>query len=293
MSVTEQRLFISYSTKDAIVVNEIVTRLRDRGLDIWLDQSQITASDNIVGRIDDGLSRWKYFLLFASKSYFGSPWATSEYRAAFYAALGANERKIIIIRLDDAALPPLIAGNRHIRFTTSDFVAKEIVRTVTQTDLTQTEDLERGAGGEPVVSLQRVEWDTVQDRVLFAILSELFAKRGDMLSILAKDSVVKLTVPINVELVVSLEVSRSLLSDRVLLPEMESEWHNYQTVSRIAASLRRRLLQGGLAIFEGAFEVELESREGQLAEIKRNLRTQLSALSPRLFVEKSITSSSV
>jgi hypothetical protein len=89
------------------------------------------------------------------------------------------------------------------------------------------------------------------------------------------------------------EVSPPLLRDRVLLPEMESEWHNYQTVAKIAATLRKRLLQGGLAIFEGAFEVGLESREGQLSEIKQNLRAQLQALSPRVFVRNSANSSSI
>jgi len=293
MPLTEQRLFVSYSTKDAKVVNEIVSRLRDHGLDIWLDQSQITAADNIVDRIDEGLSRWKYFLLFASASYFASPWATSEYRAAFYAAIGANERKIIIILLDNVALPPLIAGNRHIRFTTSDSVADEVARTIGQTDLTQTKDLGTRVGAESAVALKEVAWDTVQDPVLFAILAELFAKRGDLIATPAKERVVNLDVSINADLLITLDISLALLRDRVLLPDMESEWRNYQTVAKIAAALRRRLLQGGLAIFEGAFEVELESREGQLAEIKRNLRTQLGALSPRVFAGKPANSSSI
>jgi TIR domain len=285
MSASEQRLFVSYSTEDATVVNQIVSRLRDLGLGIWLDQSQITAADNIVQRVDDGLARWKYFLLFASNSYFSSPWATSEYRAAFYAALGANERKIIIIRLDEVELPPLIAANRHIKFTTTDSVAQEIARTVTQIDLTQTHDAQVVSVHRAVT--QRVDWDEVQDRALFAILSELFVKKSELVRTLGQNSVVNLRVPINAELVMILEVSKSLLCDRVLLPEMESEWQNYQTVARIAATLRRRVLQGGLAILEGPFEVELETRETQLAEIKRNLRTQLGALSHRLFVEKS------
>jgi hypothetical protein len=48
--------------------------------------------------------------------------------------------------------------------------------------------------------------------------------------------------------------------------------------------LRKRLLQGGLGIFEAPFEIELEERQGQLAGINGRLREQLRALAPEIFV---------
>jgi hypothetical protein len=192
-----------------------------------------------------------------------------------------------VICLDDVELPPLVAGNRHIRLTTSSMVAEEIARTVAQTDRTQTLAEEDGKAGRPSPTPEVMKWDSVQDRVLFAILSELFKRRGELLATPDDGQTVKLHIAIAADLLVTLEIARPLLGDRILLPEMESDWQSYQIVARIAATLRRRLLQGGLAIFEGAFEVELETKEAQLADIKKNLREQLAALSPRLFVASS------
>lgn len=276
------RLFISYSTRDSARVGEVVTRLRDLGVEVWLDQSQISASDNIVARIDEGLSNTKYFVLFASESYFSSSWALAEYRAAFYAAIGANERKIIVVLLDDTGLPPLIASNRHVRYTTPDKVADEIAHAIQATDLTQSATEASDPEAKPRPNRQVLQWEMVQDHVIRSLIPELLRRRGDMMS--ARSEVVQFDLPLSGGSTISFNIAKAFLQDDVLFFDLQAELHNLSTVSRIAASLRKRLLQGGLGVFEAPFEVELEERQGQLAGINNRLREQLRALVPDIFV---------
>ena len=172
MPETNARFFVSYSTKDFSTVVEIVNALRTHALAVWLDQSEIDAGDNIVARIDAGLSEWKYFLLVASQNYFASEWTKAEYRAAFYAALGANDRKIIVVSLGEVPLPALIASNRYIRYTTAQGVAAEILRIVQKTDVAS------GAAGDQtgevasVAPPKALDWASISDDLMRLVVRE-------------------------------------------------------------------------------------------------------------------------
>jgi hypothetical protein len=279
MAQTDKRFFISYSSVDSDKVAAVITELKADGLDVWFDQLQILPSDNIVQRIDEGLGNWKYFLLFASVSYFAGSWTTSEYRAAFYAAIATNERKIIVITLDDVQLPPLVAASRRIRYATPAGVAAEIRRVLNAVDIAsgRTQVVEK-----PRESVHPVEWSSISDDVLRAIGLRLTGQRG----VLRQKNEAESPFDVNIGGGTSfhLTIPALFVNDEVLLLELQSELKNFEVVSRIAASLQRRLFQGGLGIFEGSFEIELDERQRQLADIRATIRKQLSALSPELTV---------
>jgi len=281
MPETTERLFVSYSTKDSATVVEIVNALRAQGLGVWLDQSEINAGDNIVGRIDAGLSAWKYFLLFASQNYFSSEWTKAEYRAAFYAAVGADDRKIVIVSLDEVPLPALIASNRYIRYTTAPAVAEEIVRVVQKTDVTRRAASDQTGEVASIASQKVLDWASIGDDLMRLAVRELVQRRSQLLS--TNSTSVRLKANEN-GFSITLRVAKPALQDDILFLDIESELQNYLNVAKISASLRKRLLQGGLGIFEGPFEIELENRQTQLGEIKKRLREQLSAVVPEVYV---------
>jgi hypothetical protein len=281
MPETTARLFVSYSTKDSATVVEIVNALRTQGLAVWLDQSEINAGDNIVGRIDAGLSAWKYFLLFASQNYFSSEWTRAEYRAAFYAALGADDRKIVVVSLDKVPVPALIASNRYIRYTTALAVAEEIVRLVQKTDVTSRPANDQTGEVASIASPKALDWVSISDDLMRLAIRELVQRRSQLLS--TNSTSVRLKANEN-GFSVTLRVAKPALQDDILFLDIESELQNYLNVAKISASLRKRLLQGGLGIFEGPFEIELENRQTQLGEIKKRLREQLSAVVPEVYV---------
>jgi hypothetical protein len=281
MPETTARLFVSYSTKDSATVGEIVNALRAQGLGVWLDQSEINAGDNIVGRIDAGLSAWKYFLLFASQNYFSSEWTKAEYRAAFYAAIGADDRKIVVVSLDEVPLPALIASNRYIRYTTAPAVAEEIVRVVQKTDVTRRAASDQTGEVASIASQKVLDWASIGDDLMRLAVRELVQRRSQLLS--TNSTSVRLKANEN-GFSITLRVAKPALQDDILFLDIESELQNYLNVAKISASLRKRLLQGGLGIFEGPFEIELENRQTQLGEIKKRLREQLSAVVPEVYV---------
>ena len=281
MAETTARLFVSYSTKDSPIVVEIVNALRTQGLAVWLDQSEIDAGDNIVARIDAGLSEWKYFLLFASQNYFASEWTKAEYRAAFYAALGANDRKIIVVSLGEVPLPALIASNRYIPYTTAQAVAAEILRIVQKTDVASGAASDQTGEVASVAPPKALDWASISDDLMRLAVRELVQQRSQLLS--TNSNSVRIRANEN-GLGLTLRVAKPALADDILFLDIESEMQNYLTVAKISASLRKRLLQGGLGIFEGPFEIELENRQTQLADIKKRLREQLSAAVPEVYV---------
>jgi hypothetical protein len=213
----------------------------------------------------------------------------AEYRAAFASARAANERKIIVIRLDESDPPPLLRSIRYIPYTTADAVASEVDKIVRATDLTQ-ESTAAPAERSPVET-QWVKWETIQDSVMGAVIRELVSRRNEMLTMARLNGKVSFKLLIAGGATITFDLERPFLEDELLFLELQSELKNYAVVNKIAASLRRRLLQGGLGIFEAPFEIELEERQNQLSEINGRLRGQLSAIAPQVVVSSAMVHS--
>ena len=61
------KVFLSHASVDKPLVKEVKTFLEQGGdIECWLDAVEIDFGDNIVARIDDGLSRSDFLLLFLS-----------------------------------------------------------------------------------------------------------------------------------------------------------------------------------------------------------------------------------
>src|SRR4051812_16180352 len=167
-------LFISYSKRDAASVGEIAHCLRKRGLEVWFDQTNILASQNVVLEIDLALAKCSHFLLFASKAYFDSEWATAEYRAALYAALSAKTTSVVVIKLDDISLPPLLGPLNHILFTTPNEVCDKIASLVPATlDKSSPSRLQSS-------STSKCSWDSLEDALRYLLIDALFANLGSL-----------------------------------------------------------------------------------------------------------------
>lgn len=92
--------FISYSSKDRPVVLELVRCLKDKGLDIWVDQGGIEAGTDWAERIIDALDRAQVVILCLSEHSCGSE---EVFREISYAS-GAKKRLIPVL-LANVELP--------------------------------------------------------------------------------------------------------------------------------------------------------------------------------------------
>ena len=103
-------LFVSYSTKDKIVVRQIADRLESQ-LDIFFAEKSILAGDSVTESLDKGLEACDALLLCLSRHSINSDWVRREYSFALHA-----KKKVIPLRLDETVLPPMMRDIKYLDF---------------------------------------------------------------------------------------------------------------------------------------------------------------------------------
>jgi hypothetical protein len=83
MSSTARYVFLSHASEDKDqYVRPFAEELAKRGVTYWLDEAEIKWGDRITQRIDEGLGKAQYVIVFLSHSFLGKNWPESELRAA-------------------------------------------------------------------------------------------------------------------------------------------------------------------------------------------------------------------
>ena len=133
-------IFASYSREDQAQVFPIVDKLRERGINIWIDQEGIHGaklwSQEIVNAIDNS----KVFILFASTKAFLSKNVTKELALA-----SESDKHILPIFIEDAEIPAAmkyqLAGIQHLVHEQgqTDQTADNILRTLGNLDIQSAE----------------------------------------------------------------------------------------------------------------------------------------------------------
>lgn len=72
-------LFISHASEDKVAVAKpLAFLLRNRGVRVWLDESELHIGDSLRQKIDEGLARSRYGVVILSKSFFEKDWPQRE-----------------------------------------------------------------------------------------------------------------------------------------------------------------------------------------------------------------------
>jgi len=95
MIMMKYDVFISYSRKDAALVNIFVQRLETEGLRVWIDRDGVESGDAFKKVIVNAIKESAIFVFFSSESSNRSPWTTKEVSIAVHYG-----KPIIPIRLD-------------------------------------------------------------------------------------------------------------------------------------------------------------------------------------------------
>lgn len=106
--------FISYSHEDLEVAQKIETRLGElcaNGSEarIFLDKSAIKPGDSFVDRINEGLSKARYYLLLLSPASIKAEWPTAERDAALLSDPSGRGGRVVPVLVRDCEIPPLLA----------------------------------------------------------------------------------------------------------------------------------------------------------------------------------------
>lgn len=98
-----RQVFLSHASEDkAAIVRPFYEACERRGLSAWFDAAEIRWGDSLTGKIEEGLSKSKYIILFISRNFLNKPWPQKELESAL--SMEVNGKKIVL---------PIILGISH------------------------------------------------------------------------------------------------------------------------------------------------------------------------------------
>ena len=106
--------FLSYSSADKAVVEELARSLESDGLRVWIDTKALQGGDVIGAKIEEGLAQSRRLVFFMSAHALESDWAKFEQFTARFADPLNRNRRFIPVRLDDAPIPGVMQQFHYI-----------------------------------------------------------------------------------------------------------------------------------------------------------------------------------
>jgi len=121
-------VFLSYSTKDKIVVHDLAERLKQDGVRVWIDAWAINPGDSIPLKIQQGIEQSRTLLMCMSPHYFDSEWGKLEHYTLLFRDPTNTQRRFIPILIADCKKPDIIAQFLHLDWRTpSDDVYEKLL----------------------------------------------------------------------------------------------------------------------------------------------------------------------
>ncbi len=95
MTTFKWDVFISHASEDKeSVARPLSEKLKAAGLEVWLDENELTIGDSLRSKIDHGLAESRYGIVILSPAFFGKEWPQNELNGLF--ALESGRGKVIL-----------------------------------------------------------------------------------------------------------------------------------------------------------------------------------------------------
>lgn len=105
--------FICHASEDKHLARELAIKMKDIGTGVWLDEWEIRVGDSIVEKINQALGTATHLIVLLSRNSVDKPWIKRELSSALMRQLSENSISVLPIRVDDCAIPPLLADIKH------------------------------------------------------------------------------------------------------------------------------------------------------------------------------------
>jgi hypothetical protein len=106
-------VFVCHASEDKSKARSLAKSLKAIGSDVWFDEWEIRVGDSIVEKINDALSKVTHLLVLLSKDSCTKAWVKKEWSAALMRQLADNSISVLPVRLDDHAVPAILADLRY------------------------------------------------------------------------------------------------------------------------------------------------------------------------------------
>jgi formylglycine-generating enzyme required for sulfatase activity len=112
----KNHVFISYSSTDRDPVKLLAADLRSAGVDVWLDEWEITVGDHISEKIDEGLQGSQFLAIWLTKAAVESGWVNREWRSKYAREISDKSKIILPLLAESCDVPPLLEDKQYADF---------------------------------------------------------------------------------------------------------------------------------------------------------------------------------
>ena len=118
-------IFISYSHGDKNKVQNIVTKIKSAGHNVWIDESKLSISDAISTDIKNNIQKANFVMVFLSFNSVESLWVKQEIYEALYCELKNKKSKLIPCLIDDCKMPIAFTKSKNFKRIYESFIGDE------------------------------------------------------------------------------------------------------------------------------------------------------------------------
>ena len=118
-------IFVSYSHKDKNKVQNIVTKIKGAGHNVWIDESKLSVSDTISIEIKKNIQKADFVIVFLSLKSVNSLWVKQEIYETLYFELKNKKSKLIPCLIDDCELPIAFTKSKNFNRIYESFIEDE------------------------------------------------------------------------------------------------------------------------------------------------------------------------
>ncbi len=281
IEMSSGQVFLSYSRKDWANVKPYVDSLRDAGIDLWIDQSDVEMSDDLIAKINQGIAGSTCALIFFSKAYNEGPWTGVEMSALLYDSIeGRHLRHVFVVKLDDEPLPPLLAHRLWQGKGRPEGFAADMARVIAGEGVNASTRAERPSSAGVEASKPR-SWSDLGADSIDAIARDLVQSAPGLRKAGVGEANLEVQIPGPAKAIVTVLV-RALREE--LITSLKASIDLCATHRRYVRDYRQELEEGGLGKFSPGFKIAYERRLQQLDETQNEVRGYLEAVSTALTV---------
>lgn len=111
-------IFLSHTSADKPFVRKLKKALNKRGVaDVWIDEAEIIVGDSLIDKIQEGLTKTKFFGVVLSPRSVQSNWVRKELEAAMSREMESGSLVVLPLLYEECDLPPFLKGRLYADFT--------------------------------------------------------------------------------------------------------------------------------------------------------------------------------
>jgi len=105
-------VFFSHRGADAVLAEQLAEEIRSAGHSVWLDTWEVTVGDQIIERMNEGLTGSAYLVVCYSSAGM-APWMNIEWMSALARQLNGEGVKVLPVRLSGNDAPAILSGTKY------------------------------------------------------------------------------------------------------------------------------------------------------------------------------------